>query len=291
MLAEFININRLPSSFKAVAEHVYIPLAERINLQKDKQEKPFFVGINGCQGSGKSTFSDFLVAYLSTMHGLKVVSMSLDDFYLSTSAREALAIQIHPLFSTRGVPGTHDIECLERVLSDLKQSITPCVIPKFNKALDEPFPQKAWQHIKEPSDVVLVEGWCWGIPAQAEEQLNTPVNALEKSLDTDKTWRTHVNNQIKSAYQPLYQLMDYWVAIQAPSFNCVHQWRLEQEQKLAISISESERSKLMNSAQVLEFIQFFQRLTEHGMNTLPNSADATLLLDDKRNISRALFKG
>lgn len=297
MLAEFMNSNRLPNRFKTVAEHVYIPLAERIYQQlsgRDSGAAPYFVGVNGCQGSGKSTFSAFIASYLSNTHGLTVVSMSLDDFYLSTNARQSLAVNIHPLLATRGVPGTHNVQCLGEVLTDLENGTFPCKIPTFNKALDEPYEQESWQAIKSAPDVVLLEGWCWGVPAQSTEQLQTPINALEKSQDADASWRTYVNDQIKSDYQPLYGRMNYWIAIQAPSFNCVHRWRLEQEQKLALSLEGSntaDKAKLMDSAQVLAFIQFFQRLTEHGMNTLPNSADATLLLDESRNISRALFKG
>lgn len=297
MLAEFINSNRLPSRFKAVAEHVYIPLAERIYQQLNKRSEiaaPYFVGVNGCQGSGKSTFSEFIASYLSKTYGLVVVSMSLDDFYLATEARQTLAKGIHPLLSTRGVPGTHNVQSLNNVLTDLANRKFPCKIPKFNKALDEPYKQEKWQFIESEVDVVLLEGWCWGVPSQSNEQLQTPINELEKSQDPDASWRTYVNNQIINEYQPLYERMDYWIAIQAPSFDCVHRWRLEQEQKLALRLEGSyagQKTKLMDSAQVLVFIQFFQRLTEHGMNTLPNSADATLLLDESRNIGRALFKG
>ena len=121
-------------------------------------------------------------------------------------------------------------------------------------------------------------------------QLQTPVNELELQHDSDAVWRNYVNTQLREYYQPLYASMDYWLALQAPSFNCVYRWRLEQEQKLIAQETNSNNSKTMNSVQLLNFIQHFQRLTEHGINTLPQSVDAILYLDKVRKISKMACK-
>jgi len=288
MINAFIEEHQLPDAFNQLVEQFYQPLAQRIHAQFQQGNKPLFVGINGCQGSGKSTLSAYIAQYLSNAYALKVVVMSLDDFYFSKNDRNTLAETMHPLFKTRGVPGTHNIQLLTQVLIQLKEKSHPISIPKFNKATDELYPETNWQCIDQPADIVILEGWCWGVPAQEETQLQAAINSLEQQNDSRGLWRGYVNQQLKEHYQPLYQLFDHWVALQAPSFDYVYRWRLEQEQKLEQKLASlgntSQPSALMSEKQVFDFIQHFQRLTEHGLDTLPLFSDTTFILDKQRNI-------
>jgi D-glycerate 3-kinase len=61
------------------------------------------VGLCGAQGSGKSTIAA-ATARLLQAQGLKAMTLSLDDFYLSREARGWLARKIHPLMAVRGPP-------------------------------------------------------------------------------------------------------------------------------------------------------------------------------------------
>lgn len=285
MLTSFIKQHHLPDTFEQTAHRYYQPIAEQLVRDYKASLTRLFVGVNGCQGSGKSTLSAFLAAYISEKYQLNVLVMSLDDFYLSSDQRQQLAQSIHPLLATRGVPGTHDTAAMAEVFQKIANNSSDFAIPKFNKATDEPFEPSKWQHIQQSVDIVLFEGWCWGVKAQSPMQLQAPINALEKTQDPDGVWRNYVNQQLSEYYQPLYQYINYWLVLQAPSFECVYQWRLEQEQKLAKnSQANSSNNKVMTPAQVLDFIQYFQRLTEHGLNTLRQSANALLTLDSQRNI-------
>lgn len=284
MLSDFITRHKLPKEFRLTVKTHYKPLADRIVSLSNKKKGVYFVGINGCQGSGKSTLTDFIAEYLMKQYRLNIVVMSLDDFYFSSKKRNQLADDIHPLLATRGVPGTHDVTALHRVLTQLSAQNTGFTIPKFNKAIDEPFPQSQWSTIKRPVDIVLLEGWCWGITSQSDEQLQIPINELELQHDADGKWRNYVNQQLKTTFEPLYKKMDFWLALQAPSFDCVYQWRLEQEQKLQASNIDLSHSKIMSPAEILNFTQYFQRLTIQGNNTLANSADAVFHLDIARHI-------
>ena len=78
--------------------------------------------------------------------------------------------------------------------------------------------------------------------------------------------------------------MDFWLALQSPSFDCVYQWRLEQEQKLQNKNIGLADSKIMTPAQVLNFTQYFQRLSVQGCNTIAQLANVTFFLDYNRNI-------
>lgn len=284
MLSTFMQDHNLPVEFKDTAESFYIPLADNLAQQHKQMSTPFFVGINGCQGSGKSTLTDFVSEYLKAEYQLNVVVMSLDDFYFSSQKRQQLAQDIHPLLATRGVPGTHDVQALQLVLNKLADQQKAVSIPIFNKAIDEPFPESQWQHLTQPANIILVEGWCWGVNPQNEEQLAEPVNELEMQYDSEGIWRKYVNQQLAELYQPLYKKMDFWLALQSPSFDCVYQWRLEQEQKLLKKNIGLADSKIMTPAQVLNFTQYFQRLSVQGCNTIAQLADMTFYLDYNRNI-------
>ena len=284
MLSSFIEQHKLPDDFRLTVQKHYKPLADRIFSQFKKSDNTFFVGINGCQGSGKSTLTDFLANYLITEYQLNVVVMSLDDFYLSREKRKKLATDIHPLLATRGVPGTHDVVALERIISQLKAQETGFSIPRFNKATDDPYPEDQWQTIEKPIDIILLEGWCWGVKPQTAEQLKSPINELELQQDTNGEWRNFVNEQLKSAYVPLYEEMDFWLALQAPSFDCVYKWRLEQEQKLQAKNIGLTNSKIMTPAEILNFTQYFQRLSVQSCNSISQSADTIFYLDPSRQI-------
>lgn len=286
MLSTFMKQHKLPEAFILTAKEHYQPLTEQIFSRFTQHDGAFFVGINGCQGSGKSTLTDYLAEYLTTTYQLTTVVMSLDDFYLTGAKRQQLAREVHPLLATRGVPGTHDIAALKQILKQLKTKQIGFTIPRFNKATDEPYPESQWPIIDTPADIILLEGWCWGVKPQTDEQLAAPVNELELKHDTDGLWRHYVNQQLKSYYQPLYKAMDFWLALQAPSFDCVYKWRLEQEKKLQARNINLPNSKVMGSAGVLNFTQYFQRLSVQACNTISQSADAIFYLDHNRNITK-----
>ena len=129
-----------------------------------------------------------------------------------------------------------------------------------------------------------------GTPAQSDEALHRPVNELEAAEDPDGSWRRYINRQIHEQYQPLYDSMDIWVMLQAPSFECVYKWRSEQESKLADSLLEQGKdvyrdTQVMTDKQLSRFIQHYQRLTEHALAELPGQVNYLFRLDADRNIT------
>ncbi|MDC8831180.1 kinase [Alteromonas gilva] len=282
-ISTFLAAHRLPDSYRDIAQKWFIPLADEIFEHQSSAKKPFFVGVNGCQGSGKSTLCDFLVYYLTEHKKLNIVSLSVDDFYLDKSSRNALAVKVHPLLATRGVPGTHNVKLAQDTFDRLRGYGTVSV-PRFSKATDNPFPVVEWPVINSPPDVVLVEGWCWGVKPQSRQQLEIPVNTLEQEEDPLGTWRNYVNKQLADSYQTLFEQMAFWVMLKAPSFDQVYHWRREQEHKLAEKVG-SNQSGVMTDLEIKRFIQHYQRLTEHSLATLPASCNYVFHLDSSRQIT------
>lgn len=70
-------------------------------------KRPFFIGLNGVQGVGKTTLVKALAAKLREDEGLETLVCSIDDFYLTHADQKALAAA-HPdnrLVQVRGEPG------------------------------------------------------------------------------------------------------------------------------------------------------------------------------------------
>lgn len=289
-LSELLERHQLPSSYEQQINEYFRPLAKRLIDGHKVQGEPLVIGINGCQGSGKSTLAQVLAWLFKQTHQLNSCVISLDDFYLTQAERHELDLDVHPLLAQRGVPGTHDTHMATQLLTRLKEGQAPLDIPTFSKADDERAPIEQWQRIKTPPDIIILEGWCLGVAAQNFLELIDPVNELERIEDRDGVWRHYVNTQLQQHYPSLFALIDTTIMLQAPSFGCVYQWRLEQEEKLRQELNNRndqqgiEHSGLMNADQVNRFIQPFQRLTQHALATLPEQVEHLIVLDEQRNI-------
>jgi len=113
---------------------------------------------------------------LKHQHNLSCAIISIDDIYLTRKERSHLAETIHPLFKTRGVPTTHDVNLGVQIIQDLKLGkVTK--IPAFDKASDDRAPESHWTSIESAVDVILFEGWCIGAIPQPTEELSHPRHA------------------------------------------------------------------------------------------------------------------
>ncbi|HEY9234233.1 MAG TPA: kinase [Phenylobacterium sp.] len=276
-LAQFLADERLPESYGAFVEEVARPLADDIAGRADAPG--LVVGICGAQGSGKSTLTAAL-ARLLEMRGLKAAVLSLDDLYLTHAERQALAAQAHPLLATRGVPGTHDIALGERLLEALAKP-GRVALPAFDKARDD---RVAGPSFEGPADVVLFEGWCVGARSQRPEDLAVPINDLERKRDPDGAWRAYVNEALAGPYRRLFSRIDHLVLLQAPGFEAVLGWRLEQERKLRERLAREGRdlARVMSDEQVRAFVQHYERLTRWILAEMPGRADMVVPLDAAR---------
>ncbi|MCH7741657.1 MAG: kinase [Proteobacteria bacterium] len=244
-----------------------LSIANKITLKKGSDL--LTVGIAGAQGSGKSTLAAMLVIILQKVAGYRAAVLSLDDFYKTRQERAQMAIDIHPLFAVRGVPGTHDVALLNRVIASIKagQATTH---PVFNKAEDDR--DEAWRNV-QCLDVLVLEGWCLGAKPQVESSLLVPINELEETSDPDGIWRRRVNAELASTeYQRLFDC-DVNTFLAVPDMESVFRWRLQQEQNLPVG------TRVMGEAGVREFLMYFERITRAMLEEMPGRVDITLSLD------------
>ncbi|ETI27550.1 hypothetical protein G647_09741 [Cladophialophora carrionii CBS 160.54] len=247
---------------------------------------PFFIGLNGVQGAGKTVLVDILQKTLtSPPHNLPTVVFSLDDLYLTHEDQVSLA-QAHPdnpLLQHRGQPSTHDIPLAKAVFDGLKHN-RRTKIPQYNKAAfsgqGDRVPETEWAEVNtdasHPVRVVLFEGWCVGFRPLSPEALRQKHAAAVEALtaataETPYRGRLGHNtlssvatiNEALRQYDELTAQLDAFVHIDALDPLYVYKWRLEQEAGLRAS-----RGSGMTDDQVRHFVDGYYPAYELYTDTL-----------------------
>jgi D-glycerate 3-kinase len=260
-------------SDRLIAEF-YVPMTEW--LADHVEARMLVFGLNGAQGTGKSTLARLLQRLLERLHGLRAAILSLDDLYLTGAERLQRARTIHPLLVTRGVPGTHDVDLGLKVIRCLREG-RPIALPRFDKAKDARVPVADWVPWEGRCDLLIFEGWCMGARPQRADALETPVNDLERAEDPTGDWRWYVNRELGGKYQTLFAELDLLVMLRPPNFDYVYAWREEQEARLRAT---GDGSAVMTPDEVRRFVMHFERLTRFMWEEMPSRADAVVLLGE-----------
>ena len=259
--------------------------------KKVNNKTPYFVGLAGGQGTGKTTISSILKIILTKYFKLKVFKISVDDFYKIRKDRILLSKKVHPMLLTRGVPGTHEINVMLSFFKKMKSKrFKNLKVPTFNKAADDRFNKKYWYNIKERPDVIIFEGWCVGAKPEKNISLKKPINSMEKVNDAKFIWRKFVNQQLKSKYKNLYSQLNCLIYLKAKNFNLLQKWRLKQEHKLWLKSKKTSKRMIMSKGDVINFMQTYQRITENMFSMMPKYASIVMYLNSNHQIKSALYR-
>lgn len=241
-------------------------------LSKAQPSERFIIGLSGAQGSGKSTLATRL-QHLWLELGVHSDVVSLDDYYLEPEQRKARATLWHGLFAERGVPGTHDTELLLAQVQAFRCGEAQ-LWRRYDKGRDcvAPCAQKT------NARLLILEGWCVGVKAQADVALQHSINLLEQQQDPDRVWRRRVNQQLAADYQQIWQELDSLVWLNAPDWQAVCRWRAWQEWPL------QQQGLGKSPAELEHFMSYFERLTHESWQQLPKRANFTLTLDQDHKL-------
>jgi D-glycerate 3-kinase len=270
-------------------KNFYIPMSFWIENKYKKKGETLFIGFSGGQGSGKTTIAEILKIILKKFFKRRVHVSSIDDFYKTLQEREKMAKKIHPLFKTRGVPGTHDVNLIRNFFNFIKKkNFKKIKLPRCDKSTDDRLIHRRWFNIKKKPEIIILEGWCVGAKPQFDLLIKKPKNTLEKHEDKELIWRNYVNQKLKKEYKNLFKMIDHFIFIKIPNFKMVFKWRLLQEKKLKKKSYLNE--KIMSYNEVKRFIMFYERITLQMIKDLTKSASVIMLLKNNHQIKKILFK-
>lgn len=235
-------------------------------------DRPVLVGVAGAQGSGKTTACQLLEA----ANRPRYADFSIDDVYLDHKQRAALAARTHPLFVTRGPPGTHDIalarETIRSLMNATPETETP--LPRFDKIADVMKPRSEWPVFRGRPEAILIDAWCLGaLPVP----LSPPLNAVEAE-DADGAWRELQNEFLRTSYAAWFKEFDAIIYLQPPNWDIVRRWRGQQEVTLrGRPLTPDEE------AWIDRFVQHYERITRSMMEGR-RYAGTLIRLNEARNV-------
>ena len=290
---KFLNKEKILGKSKAEKikslKKIYIPISFWIENKFEKKGKTLFLGFSGGQGSGKTTAVKIIKIILKKFFKRKILISSIDDFYKTLKDRNKMSYTVHPLFKTRGVPGTHDVNFVKKSFYFIrKKKFKKIRLPKFDKSMDDRLKKKSWFNIKERPEIVILEGWCVGAKPQPNSLIKRPINILEKHEDKNLIWRKYANEKLKKEYKRLFAMIDCYIFMKIPNFNMVFKWRLLQENKLRKR--SRFKKKIMSYKEIKRFIMFYQRITLQMIKDLSKSASVVMLLNKNHKIKKVIFR-
>ena len=231
--------------------------------------------IAGSQGSGKSSLSKLIKLYLEKFCYKSVVIISMDDFYLSKNQRTQLSKNIHPLFLTRGVPGTHDLELMNKKIKQILNKEFPIYLPIFDKVSDTR--KRTYKKILK-ADVVIFEGWCAGAHPVDLNYLQKNFNNLEKYKDKNFIWRNSYNKYLNE-YQKIFSQFNFFIYFQFNHWDHVLNWKYKQELEL-----RDKKKDLGLKKYLREFIQYYEKVSKWMHLKVPKYCNILIKLDTHQKI-------
>ena len=248
-------------------------------LFKLKFKKKIMVA--GSQGSGKSSLSKLIKLYLEKFYYKSVVIISMDDFYLSKRQRMQLSKNIHPLFLTRGAPGTHDLELLNKKILQIFDKKFPVYLPIFDKVTDTR--KRTYRKVLK-GDVIIFEGWCAGAQPVNQNYLQKNFNNLEKYKDKNFIWRNSYNKYLNE-YQKIFSQFNYFIYFQFNQWSHVLDWKYKQELEL-----RDKKKDLALKKYLKEFIQYYEKVSKWMHLKVPKYCNILIKLNAHQKIKSIKLK-
>ena len=261
-------------------------LADRLKHHKSS-DKPLIIGVSGPQGSGKTWTSERLTNKIREAYPDKLtINFSMDDFYLTHEDQQKLTkLNIENAFlSGRGLPGTHDLEFLNKIFHKLLNKDKDITIPRYQKGAfsgeGDRCPKNEWQDLTGKSvDIIVFEGWFNGyLPYDNTDELlkswNQIVTELKptfKGFNIDHIIR--LNNDLEK-YIKIWKLFDAFIFMTTDSIDNVYTWRIQQEHnlisKFGTGMTDDQVTKFVDRYMPVYYLSYY-RLEEKdnfGVETL-----------------------
>jgi D-glycerate 3-kinase len=95
---------------------------------------------------------------------------------------------------------------------------------------------------------------------------------------------------LKAKYKTLFKQLDGLLYLKAKNFNILRNWRLKQERKLWVQTKNKKNLKIMNSGDIINFMQTYQRITQQMFRDALKSSSIIMNLNNNHQIQNIKFK-
>jgi D-glycerate 3-kinase len=178
--------------------------------------------------------------------GLRAVTLSIDDFYLTRDEqlRLAAAYPGNRTLEHRGYPGTHDIALGAATLDALAKlgAGRTLKVPAYDKSAHggrgDRAPESRWPVVRGPFDAVILEGWMLGFEALDASAMSDPHLA--------------VANELLRGYAAWHARLSAWLVLRMPDLPTIVRWRVDSEAARA-----AKGEACLSPEQALDYIQRF----------------------------------
>ncbi|KAL4942079.1 hypothetical protein BDV06DRAFT_212122 [Aspergillus oleicola] len=241
----------MPEIFDDKSEHCIPFLLARLKAHQAAHGNdpattpPFFLGLNGVQGAGKTVLVSTLHRTLrSAPYNLAVITLSLDDLYRTHEDQVNLAKQYpdNPLLQHRGQPATHDLPLAEQVFASIRAG-RETAIPQYDKSAfsgqGDRVPSDKWEVVNKDGEekvkVLIFEGWSVGFRAWEEDVLRQKwENAVKLKEELGEGYRGRLGYVKFEDVQTVNEKLRGYDGLtdDAQDNHFVYDWRQEQERTL-----------------------------------------------------------
>lgn len=253
---------------------------ESLEKRKETAEKgPLLVIVSGPQGSGKSYTSALLGKALES-EGLHSTVLSIDDFYLTHADQLALQAKFpqNKLIQGRGLPGTHDLPLLKKVMETIVSNRTGSVeVPVYDKSKFNGQGDRAGTHeVALPLDCVIMEGWFLGFGSgqtASTDRMNPELTQVDQWL------KEYASLLWESPHHPKVM-----IKFATDDIKNVYKWRLQQEHQLV-----KQQGQGMSDQEVIKFVDRYMPCYELYYSSfcdVSHSEKGTLIIhiDENRQV-------
>lgn len=286
----------MPNTVDKAVEFIKPFLNGKLDL---KSKTPLVVGIEGPQGSGKTTSATNIRNKIQLLYPeCNIVQFSMDDFYVPYEKQLEInkVNSDNRLLQGRGLPGTHDITLLLeifQILIENKEESFPVQIPVYDKSkhngLGDRLDKSEWTIVGHKVDLIIFEGWFNGYMSISDgnslsfkwKQINSKFPGKFEGISNKNV--TDINTNLKQ-YEEVWNLFDLFVCIKTSDINNVYKWRLQQEHEL-IKI----KGKGMSDAEVEKFVDRYMPIYYLYYDTLDITCEKIKSLVLEIDIERKLL--
>jgi D-glycerate 3-kinase len=160
---------------------------------------------------------------MAAMEQLRVVGISIDDFYLTRTEQLALSHRHYGnrFLQHRGYPGTHDGVLGVQVLEALRhlRAGDEVALPSYDRSAalgrGDRRPESEWPRTTGPLDLVILEGWMLGFEPVDEHAIGDP--------------QLRTVNELLRGYAAWTASLDALIWLNPEDYRFVVDWRAEAE--------------------------------------------------------------